>query len=162
VLNLLHLGGLTKDWIGEGSTALWAVTAVFIWQGLGFYIMLLSAGIRGIPEEITEAAKLDGAAGIKRFRKITLPMLWSIMRISVVYLVINGLNIFALVALITKGGPDRKTEVMLTYLYEQGFKNWEFGYATVLALVNFAIVMTLSWIVMAAFGRDPQEARTKA
>jgi N-acetylglucosamine transport system permease protein len=159
VLNALHLGRLSIDWLGKGSSALWAVTAVFVWYALGFYIMLLSAGIRGIPDEVVEAAKLDGAGGFKRFRKITLPMLWSIMRVSVVYLVISAMNIFALVQLLTMGGPHRATEVTLTYLYEQGFKNWDFGYATVLACVNFVLVMALSWIVLAAFGRDPQEAR---
>jgi len=159
LLKLLHLQRLSRAWLGESSTALWAMVAVFVWQGLGFYVMLLSAGLRGIPEEVLEAATLDGASGLRRFRKVTLPMLWSIMRVAVVYVAINSLNVFALVYLMTQGGPDRKTEVMLTYLYEQGFKNNEFGFATAIAVANFAIVMGVSLLILAAFRKDPQEAR---
>jgi N-acetylglucosamine transport system permease protein len=162
VLDVTHLQRLSRPWLGDSSTALWAVVTVFVWQGLGFYVMLLSAGIRGIPLEVSEAAKLDGADGFRRFRKVTLPMLWSITRVAVVYLVINSLNVFALVRLMTQGGPDRHTETMLTYLYEVGFKNSEFGLATALAVANFAIVMGVSLLVLAVFRRDPQEARSAA
>jgi len=70
-----------------------------------------------------------------------MPMLWSVNRVAVVYLAISALNVFALVFVMTQGGPDRKTEVMLTYLYEKAFKNNEFGLATALAVCNFVIVM---------------------
>jgi N-acetylglucosamine transport system permease protein len=108
---------------------------------------------------VHEAALLDGVEGFRRFRTITLPMLWGVMRVAMVYVVINALNVFALVFLMTVGGPDRRTETMLTYLYEQAFKNSEFGYGTALAVANFAIVMLLSGCVMALFRRNPQEAR---
>jgi len=156
-LRAAGLGHWALDWLGSSRTALPAVGVVFVWHALGFHIMLLSAGLRTIPVEVTEAAVLDGAAGLQRLRSVTLPMLWPVLRVSMVYLVIGSLNTFALVYLMTVGGPDRSTEVMLTYLYEHGFKHSEFGYATALAVANFGIVMLLSGAVMAAMRRDPTE-----
>lgn len=158
-LKRIGLGALAFDWLGTPRTALPAVTVTFVWHAVGFYIMLFSAGLRTIPAEVHEAALLDGVEGLRRFRTITLPMLWGVMRVAMVYVVINALNVFALVFLMTVGGPDRRTETMLTYLYEQAFKNSEFGYGTALAVANFAIVMLLSGAVMALFRHNPQEAK---
>ncbi|MBW7927507.1 MAG: sugar ABC transporter permease [Fimbriimonadaceae bacterium] len=78
---------------------------------------------------------------------------------AVTYLVINVMNTFALVYLMTRGGPDRRSEVMLTYLYEQAFVNSNFGYATALAVGNFVVVMGLSLLILFLFRRNPVEAR---
>jgi N-acetylglucosamine transport system permease protein len=134
--NLLRSAGLERwalPWLGNQYTALACVGVAFVWHALGFYIMLFSAGLRTIPDEV---------------------------RVALIYLVINCLNVFALVFLMTQGGPDRHSEVMLTYLYEQAFEHSEFGFATALAVANFLIVMVLSALVMAAFRKDPTEART--
>lgn len=160
-LRAIGLGRYAIPWLGTSSTALPAVGVAFVWYILGFYIMLFAAGIRAIPSEVSEAARLDGAEGLRRFWHVTWPMLWSVKRVAVVYLVINTLNVFALVFLMTQGGPDRKTEVMLTYLYEQAFKNNDFGYSTSLAVANFVVVMILSGIILFLFRRDPQEVRSR-
>ncbi len=146
------------DILGTPGTALPGVIITFVWFAAGFYIMLFSAGIRQIPEEVVEASKLDGAEGFVRFKKITLPLLWSVGRIALVYLVINTLNVFALVFLMTTGGPDRKTEVMLTYLYEQAFVNSDYGAATALAVANFVIVMAVSGLILKLTKNDPTGA----
>lgn len=159
-LKALHLTGWVHPWLGDPRTALPCVAAAFLWYIAGFYIMLFSAGLRSIPQEVNEAASLDGALGLRKFWRITWPMLWSIKRIAVVYVVINVMNVFALVYLMTGGGPDRKSEVMLTYLYEQAFKNYDFGYATSLAVANFVIAMALSAIVMFLFRKNPEAARS--
>ena len=122
--------------------------------------MLFSAGLRGIPAEVQEAAELDGALGWRGFWKVTWPMLWSIKRIAVVYVVINVMNAFALIFIMTSGGPDRSTEVMLTYLYEQAFKNSQYGYATALAVINFVVAMLLSVIILFIYRKNPEGART--
>jgi len=163
LMKLLGLWGMQKPGgppvdhsiLGSATRALPAVIITFVWFAVGFYIMLFSAGIRQIPQEVVEAAKLDGADGFQRFRKVTLPLLWSVGRIAIIYLVINTLNVFALVFLMTQGGPDRKTEVMLTYLYEQAFVNSDYGAATALAIANFVIVMAVSGIVLRLTRKDP-------
>lgn len=150
-----------NGWLGNPNLALPAVGAAFVWYVAGFYIMLFSAGLKNIPEEIGEAAALDGAHGMRKFWTVTWPLLWSIKRVAAIYIVINVMNVFALVYLMTQGGPDRRSEVMLTYLYEQAFKNSKFGYATALAVVNFVIAMVLSMIVMAIYRRNPEVSRSR-
>ena len=163
VMNLMgksavHVAGtpiVESSSLGSPTRALPAIIITFVWFAVGFYIMLFSAGIRQIPQEVTEASRLDGAEGFFQFRKVTLPLLWSVGRIAVIYIVINTLNVFALVFLMTQGGPDRKTEVMLTYLYEQAFVNSDYGAATALAIANFVIVMAVSGVIMGLTRKDP-------
>lgn len=146
-------------WLGERRTALAAIGVAHVWHALGFYIMLFGAALRTIPPDVMESATLDGALGLVRLRYVTLPMLWAVLRIALVYKAIGTMNIFALVFLMTQGGPDRATEVMLTYLYEQAFKHSEFGYATALAVLNFAVVMAMSGAILALFRHNPQEGK---
>jgi len=157
-MRVLHLPVPASGWLGSSTTALAAVALTFVWHGLGFYIMLFAAGLRAIPADVQEAALLDGAVGLTRFRSVTFPMLWSIMRVATIYLVIQTLNVFALVFLMTVGGPDRSSEVILTYLYETGFRHSQFGLATALAVANLIVIMGVSGLVMLALRRDPQEA----
>ena len=154
------VGVKAHAWLGETATALPSVAVAFVWHALGFYILLFLAGIKGIDGETMEAAELDGSTGLHRLRTITWPLLWSVKRIATTYLVINVMNVFALVILMTNGGnPDRHTEMPLTYLYEQAFENSQFGYATSLAVVDFVLAMFLSLIVMAIYRKNPTEGR---
>lgn len=153
--------GIPKDgWLGDPSTALPSVGVAFVWYVLGFYIMLFAAGIKNVPEEIYEAAQLDGSSGWHRFRKVTWPLLWSVKRIAFSYIAINVLNVFALVYVMTGGGPDRRTETILTYLYEAGFRNYQFGYASAIAVANFVVAMAISLGVLWWFRRDPEAVRS--
>ena len=159
-LRAVGLERYEQPWLGNPSTALPAVGVTYAWFAVGFFIMLLAAGLQSIPAEVFDAAQLDGATGLFKVRKITLPMIWPVMRVAVVYLVISVLNVFALVFLMTVGGPDRSTEVMLTYLYERAFKFNDFGLATTIAVANLVIVLVISGLVFRLSRRDPQEART--
>ncbi|MEZ0325348.1 MAG: carbohydrate ABC transporter permease [Fimbriimonas sp.] len=159
ILKAVGLEQLSKQILGDPSAAMPAIAVSFVWFSVGFYIMLFAAGLQSLPKEVVEAAELDGSTGFHRFRSITWPMLWSIKRIAVIYIVINVMNVFALVYLMTKGGPDRATETMLTYLYQQAFDTYEVGYATALAVANFIVAMVLAGVVGLALRRDPQEAR---
>lgn len=146
-------------WLGDTSTALGSVSVAFIWYSIGFYIMLFAAALRGIPEDVKEAAELDGAAGMRRFRTITWPMIWSVRRVVVIHSVIAVLNTFALVKVMTNSGPAKASDVTLTFLYRVGFEQSKLGYATTVAVVNFFVVMMLAGLIMLIFRRDPQAAR---
>jgi N-acetylglucosamine transport system permease protein len=146
--------------LGSPDSALMWVGFSFVWYALGFYIMVLAAGIRSIPEEVKEAAALDGASGLFRFGKITWPLLWSVRRIVVIHISIAVMNTFALVRLMTDGGPNRATEVTLSYLYKRGFSPDSFyGEATAIGVVNFLVALAVTGIVILVFRRDPTEAR---
>jgi ABC-type sugar transport system permease subunit len=158
-LEVMHFDSLSHAWLGESKTALPAVGIAFIWYVTGFYVMLFGAGIKAIPEEVIEAAELDGSKGFHKFRAIVWPLLWSVKRVAAVYVVANVMNVFALVFLMTRGGPDRHTEVMLTYLYEKAFSDSQFGYAASLAVVNFLTAMLLSAGILAWMRKNPTEVR---
>lgn len=155
---LVGVSGVGKP-LASTDQALGAVGIAFVWYALGFYIMLFGAGLKQIPEEVGEAAQLDGSTGWHRFWKVTWPLLWSIKRIASIYIVINVLNIFALVWVMTEGGPNRATETLLTLLYKSAFKDSEYGYGTSVAVANFALAMGLAGILMFVFRKNPEERR---
>lgn len=155
----LILGGGENGWLGDTKTALPAVTIAWIWFAVGFYIMLFSAGIKNIPQEVHEASELEGCHGWTKFTKVTWPLLFQIRKIAIMYVVINVMNIFALVNVMTDGGPDRHTESLLTYLYETAFRSTKMGYASALAVVNFFIIIVIAMIINWLYRRDPQEGR---
>jgi N-acetylglucosamine transport system permease protein len=128
-----------------------------VWSGVGFYIVLFYAGILRIPADYTEAARIDGASGWQEFRHITLPLLSEITKIAIIYIIINSLNVFALVYLVTEGNPDRYVDVALTYLHEQGFKNGNMGYACAIGVAVLATLVVLAGIVMRFLKRDRVE-----
>jgi ABC-type sugar transport system permease subunit len=146
-------------WTGDSDTSLGSVGVAFIWYSIGFYIMLFAAALRGIPVDVVEAAELDGASGLRRFRTITWPMIWSVRRVVVIHAVIALLNTFALVVMMTNSGPAMSSDVTLTFLYRMGFEQSRLGYATTVAVVNFGVVMLLAGFIMLIFRRDPQGPR---
>lgn len=151
--------GPDEGLLGSTKTAFWVVLSAFVWSHLGFYIMLFGAGIAGIPKEVTEAGELEGLSGWPKFRYVTWPLLWSIRRVAVVYVVINAMNCFALVnVMVPKGGPAASAEVMLDYLYQLMLES-NFGKASSLAVINFVVALALSLVVMFIFRRNPELGR---
>lgn len=157
----IGLGQFTATWLGDAPTALGSIGVSFVWWAIGFYVMLFIAGLGAIPEEVDEAANLDGATGWAKFWHVTWPMLWSVKKVAATYLVINILNIFALIMLMTRGGdPDRATENTLSYLYEVGFESSRFGHASAIAVINFAIALALGGLMAFLFRKNPEASRT--
>lgn len=148
-----------ETFLGDPHAALPSVGVTFVWYALGFTIMLFSAGLRSLPVEVMEASALDGATGMTRFWKVTWPMLWSVKRVAIVNIAITVMNIFALVYLMTQGGPDHATEVMLTYLYQNAFVYSQFGYATTIAVANFALIMLVSVTILVLTRRNPEASK---
>ncbi|MFD9701102.1 carbohydrate ABC transporter permease [Lentzea sp. NPDC059081] len=139
VLRAIGLDGLARSWLAEPSLALFAVMAVMVWSGVGFYMVLFSAAIDGIPKEIYEAALIDGASGWTTFWRITLPLLRDNVQVAFVYLGMVALDAFALVQIMTvgPGGPDGATEVMGLSLYRTAFEYGKFGYASAMGVALF-------------------------
>ena len=133
------LGSLTHSWLAEPDMALFAVMAVMIWSGVGFYMVLFSAAIDAIPREIYEAATIDGAGGWLTFWRITLPLLRDSVQVAFVYLGIAALDGFALVQIMTvgPGGPDGATQVIGLSLYRNAFTYGRFGYASAMGVALF-------------------------
>ncbi|MGL4798697.1 MAG: carbohydrate ABC transporter permease [Cellulosilyticaceae bacterium] len=147
LLRGVGLDSLAQPWLGTGKTVLWAIAIAMIWQAVGYYMVMYMAGMDGISPELYEAADLDGAGKVTQFFKITIPMIWSIIRVTMVFFITSTLNMsFLFVNVMTDGGPNSQSEVLLTYMYKQAFTNSNFGYAMAIAVVIFIVAFTLAII----------------
>ncbi len=150
ILGALGLENLQQSWLGNESTALPAIIAVVCWQYIPFYMILFIAGLTTIPLDLYEAAKIDGASGWRSFWDITLPLLRGIIRTGAILALIGSLKFFDLVWVMTGGGPNRSTELMATYMYEEAFASFRMGYGSAVAtlLFIFAFVIAGSTLII--------------
>lgn len=143
----IGLGSLAHAWLGDQRTALVAVSVVSGWIFSGFYMAIFYAGMRQLPTEVIEAAKLDGASEIQIFRKIKVPMIRNVIIVACLLAVTGGFQSFDLFFVLTNGGPFNATEIPTTYLVRVVFRNQNVGYGSALAVIMTATVM----IVVGAF-----------
>ncbi|WP_040951546.1 carbohydrate ABC transporter permease [Gorillibacterium massiliense] len=134
------------EWLMSSRWALIAVVLVAAWKSFGYYMIILLAGIQGIPEYLYESAKIDGAGPIRRFYSITLPSLSPTLFMVVILTIINSFQVFDLVSVMTDGGPGRSTNVLVFRIYQEAFINYKMGYASAMSIVLFAIIMIISII----------------
>ena len=142
VLSLLHIAG--PQWLIQPSTAIIAVSITTIWLTLGTNIIVLLSGLQGVPEEIYEAANLDGARGIRLFTRITVPMVSPSLFFLLVVDTVAVLQAFTQIHLLTRGGPVDATRALVYSIYLDAFQNFQFGYASAQAVVLFVLVMLLT------------------
>lgn len=144
-LGLRGLGFAPHNWLNEEGLALWVLAVIGIWQGFGFNMVLFSAGLLGIPRPLYEAAAIDGVpAGWARFRLVTWPMLAPVTLFVLVVSSIKSFQVFDTVQVLTKGGPNKATEVLVYTLYAEGFEFFRSGYASAVTVVFLAIVLLIT------------------
>lgn len=131
-------------WLGDSSTALPSLMIVEIWRWAGYHTVIFIAALQGIPNELYEAARVDGATLFKKHWYVTLPQLKSTILLNVVLCLIGAFGTFDLVYVMTNGGPNRSTETILTYMYKQAFVGDRFSYASAIAYVAFLIILLLT------------------
>lgn len=156
---LMQAVGLpTQGWLGDQAIALICVMFVATWKFLGFYIVIYIAAIQGIPDELYEAAQIDGAHGWKLHRYITVPMLSSTTRTNAVLIIVGSLKFFDLVWILTTGGPSNATEMVATYMFKQAFQSNAWGYGSTLAFVLFMIAFVVAILFIAGTRRRSEAA----
>jgi len=131
-------------WLGNTSTVLMAIFIVLTWKFFGFYMLLYLAGLQNIPLEVEEAALIDGVNNRQMITYITIPLIGSTIRTSVYLSVLGSLQVFALVWIMTKGGPVNASEVMSTYMYRFSFVRFQLGYGSAVAIVMLLISLVFS------------------
>jgi raffinose/stachyose/melibiose transport system permease protein len=144
LLKLVGLDSLARGWLGDSSLALWAVAAVVIWQYAGYSMVIFLAGLQNVPQELYEAAEIDGAGPFWKFLHVTFPLIAPATTVNLVLSTIGGLKLFDHVFALTEGGPGYSTETLSTMIYDQGFTFGHFGYSTAVALVLTLIVSALA------------------
>lgn len=141
------------------NLALWSIIAVLVWQAVGFYVVLFSAGMASIPKDIYEAAELDGATKITMFFRVTLPLLWDTLQVAWVYLGIAAFDAFAIVDVlsINQGGPDGATTVLAEEIYRNAFRYSQFGYASAMGVALFFLTLTFAALTLRVSRRESIE-----
>ena len=146
-LNGVGLSAWAKSWLGDGSTALWCIAVTLVWQATGYYMVMHIAAMDGISSEIYEAATIDGAGPVRKMFSITFPLIKDIIGITFVLALSGTINLsFTLSKVMTGGGPNGASSVLLQYMYTQGFINGNFGYAMAITVFTLVISIVLSMI----------------
>lgn len=153
--------GLTQEWLANPRIVLYSLFFVITWKYFGLHMILMLAGLQGIPYELREAAAIDGATWGQTFRHVTLPLLGPTIRVSVFLSIIGSLQLFDLVWVLTKGGPVNASNTMATYMYDWGFRKLQIGYASAISVIVFGISLVVAlayqrWVLR----RDIQGAVT--
>lgn len=133
-------------WLSSSDWALISVMIMSVWKGFGYNMVILLAGLQGVPDELYEAANIDGASKFKKFWYVTLPMLSPTLFFVSIMGIISSFKVFDQIYMMTEGGPGRATNVLVYYIYRESFQNNRFGYASAVSYVLFAIILIITLI----------------
>lgn len=142
---------LNYSWLGDANLAFYSIVLVGTWQPLGFYIVLYIAGLQAVPTDVLEAASIDGASGVQRFFRVTLPLLGPSITTCLFMSLTNSLKVFDIILALTKGGPGGATYSATLDIYREAFQNNNYGLGSAKALVFFVIVLLLTQVVLRFF-----------
>jgi raffinose/stachyose/melibiose transport system permease protein len=151
-LHGIGLGALAHPWLGDPATALGAVIAVSVWKNVGFSLVILLAGLQGLPREVIDAARVDGANARQLTVWVIAPLMRPILALTALLSIIGGLKVFDLVFIMTRGGPTYSTEVLATMLYRQAFELNDMGVASAIAVILMALVLGAARVQAAVLG----------
>jgi raffinose/stachyose/melibiose transport system permease protein len=143
-LQVLIPGFQAQAWLGNPSTVLISIFVVMIWKYFGLHLVLYVAAIQNIPNEIVEAARIDGASIMQVVRHINLPLMGSTIRLSIFLSALGSLQYFDLIWIMSNGGPVHASETMATYVYKSGFQSFELGYGSAIGVIMMLICFAFS------------------
>lgn len=133
-------------WLADTDLVLYAIFAAILWQYAGFYIIIYYAALKGVPESLIEAARIDGASPIQIAYKIKVPLISSIIKVTVVLAIVGSLKYFDLIYVMTGGGPNGASEVIASYMYKKAFSSYEYGYGSAVAFFLLLITLLVTWL----------------
>lgn len=156
ILNTIGLSGLTQDWLGDGTSAMWCIVFVQIWKWSGFAMAIYLAGLQGIPNDYYEAARIDGANVWHRFKDVTLPLLTPAFTVVITMNTIGGFKVFEQVYVMTNGGPGNATQVLNTYIYKE-FSKGSLGRSSAMSLLLFLVIAVIAVVINQALTKREVE-----
>ncbi len=151
-LSLLHIEPI--GWLVDTKWALFSVALVTIWKGIGYYMMIYLASLMSVPQDLYEAADIDGANFIQKHLTVTIPHLMPTIALVSTISTISAMKVFAEIYVMTKGGPLDSSKTIVYYIYERAFENLDLGYASALAVVLLIVVMLFSLINILCFEKN--------
>lgn len=145
LLRAVQLDSLARPWLGDSKTVLWCIAVTLVWQSLGYYMVMHVAAIDGISGDVYEAAAIDGASSTQQFFRITVPLLRTSIGTTFILSLSGTINLsFTLSNVMTAGGPNGASAVLLQYMYTQGMRNANFGYAMAIAMFTLFVAIVLA------------------
>ena len=141
---LSSLGIAPVDWLGDPAWAMPTIILFAVWKNFGYNMIIFLAGLQAIPEDLYEAARIDGASGWRQFRHVTLPMLGPVLLLVGILTMAGYFQMFAEPYVMTQGGPLQSTVSVLYLMYEEGFKWWNLGNASAVAFLLFVIMTSIT------------------
>jgi len=147
------LGIAPVDWLGDPHWAMPAIILFAVWKNFGYNMLIFVAGLQTIPEDLYEAARMDGASALRRFWHVTLPGLAPVVLLVSLLTVAGYLQLFAEPYVMTQGGPQQSTVSVLYFMFEQGFKWWNLGIASAVAFLLFAMILAVTLVQLAVARR---------
>ncbi|MCI1208398.1 MAG: sugar ABC transporter permease [Treponema sp.] len=147
----MGLQHLTHAWLGDPSTAIWAVIWIMIWQGFGWALLFFYSGLVTVPQELEEAAKVDGANKWQLYVHVIIPYMMPVIEAIVVIDVISSLKQMEMVYLSTEGGPGNTTQFIAQYLYQRAFKYGEYGYGNAISVIFVILAVALTILIQRSF-----------
>ncbi|KUP22246.1 sugar ABC transporter permease [Paenibacillus sp. DMB5] len=143
LLDSMGLGSWIRDWLGDPGINMYSVSAPVIWANIGPYLIIFLSAIQNIPSEIEEAAKIDGAVKGRWLYLIVIPMIWDTIKVAIVLCISGSLKAFDLIFVMTGGGPAQSTELLATYMYNNTFEIFRYGYGSAVSTLIIIISMIL-------------------
>ncbi|AFY74428.1 permease component of ABC-type sugar transporter [Synechococcus sp. PCC 7502] len=144
IISAISWQSIKINWLTDSKTAIFAIIAVTVWRGLGYYMVIYLAGLQSIPPDLYEAAAIDGSDGWLKHFDITIPLLKPYIILVAVMSSISAMKIFEEVFIMSRGGPANSTKTIVYYLYEKGFGSLEMGYASAIGIVVFMAIFLVS------------------
>ena len=141
-----RLGIAPVDWLGDPHWAMPAIILFAVWKSFGYNMLILLAGLQSIPQELYEAARIDGASRVQQFRYITVPTLAPLLLMVSILTIAGHFQLFAEPYVMTQGGPLQSTVSVLYFMYEEGFKWWNLGFASAIAFVLFVLMFAVTML----------------
>lgn len=157
ILAAIGLPSLARNWLADPSTAMTTIVLVNAWAGIGFHMTVSYAAIVGIPEDILEAAKLDGAVGWNQLCYIIIPMIWESIKISIIIIITAALKTFDIVFVMTQGGYNGLTNVPSTLLYQEAYQFNHYGAGSAIAVCIFVMSILMTLVSLRVMRRDQLE-----
>jgi multiple sugar transport system permease protein len=145
---LAHVGVDPVDWLGDPRLAMPTIILLAVWKNFGYNMVIFLANLQAVPEEVYEAARIDGASAFQQLVHITLPMLRPTLMLVGILTTAGYFQLFAEPYVMTQGGPLRSTVSVLYFMYEEGFKWWNFGTASTAAVLLFGLMFAVTWGLM--------------
>lgn len=151
---IMLLGGDTVDWFGMPAASFWVVILMDLWRSMGFYAVLLYAGLVDIPEELIESARIDGASGWKLIRTIIIPLTLPVLLSSLIFSINGTLKVFDTVVALTAGGPGNATTPLTLYMFRTSFAYGDYGYGSTIALMLTILCLLFTVFIFRSTRRD--------